>query len=74
MDDAGWEGGFERGFAAVKDRALAYGFCAVRGAGITINTDMVKEDIKGLTDLLNPAGRASCSCPTCARWATRSGR
>jgi ABC-type glycerol-3-phosphate transport system substrate-binding protein len=29
-DDAGWEGGYERGFAVVKDRALAYGFCAVR--------------------------------------------
>ena len=38
----GWEGGFERGFALVKDRALCYGFVAVRGGGVTINTDMVK--------------------------------
>ena len=63
LDDAGWEGGFERGFAAVKDRALAYGFCAVRGAGITINTDMVKEDIKGLTDLLNPRWKGKLLLP-----------
>src|SRR5258705_10000995 len=63
LDDAGWEGGFERGFAAVKDRALAYGFCAVRGAGITINTDLVKEDIKGLTDLLNPRWKGKLLLP-----------
>ena len=31
----------ERGFAIVKDRALAYGFSAVRGGGITINTDLL---------------------------------
>ena len=63
LDDAGWEGGFERGFAAVKDRALAYGFCAVRGAGITINTDMVKDDLKGLTDLLNPRWKGKLLLP-----------
>jgi iron(III) transport system substrate-binding protein len=63
LDDAGWEGGFERGFAAVKDRALAYCFCAVRGAGITINTDLVKEDIKGLTDLLNPRWKGKLLLP-----------
>ena len=63
LDDAGWDGGFERGFAAVKDRALAYGFCAVRGAGITVNTDMVKEDIKGLTDLLNPRWKGKLLLP-----------
>ena len=30
-DDAAWEGGFERGFSLVKDRALSYGFVANRG-------------------------------------------
>ncbi len=64
MDDAGWEGGFERGFAAVKDHALAYGFCAVRGAGITINTDLVREDqVKGLTELLNPRWKGKLLLP-----------
>jgi iron(III) transport system substrate-binding protein len=63
LDDAGWEGGFARGFSAVKDRALAYGFCAVRGAGITVNTDLVKEDIKGLTDLLNPRWKGKLLLP-----------
>jgi iron(III) transport system substrate-binding protein len=62
-DDAGWDGGFERGFAIVKDRALAYGFCAVRGSGITINTDLVKEEIKGLTDLLNPKWKGKLLLP-----------
>ena len=39
-----------------------------RGGGITINTDLVKdEQIKGLTDLLESrSGRASCCCRTCA--------
>jgi len=50
----GWEGGFERGFALVKDRALCYGFVAVRGGGVTINTDLVKEDqVRGLKDMLD---------------------
>jgi iron(III) transport system substrate-binding protein len=63
-DDAGWDGGFERGFAIVKDRALAYGFSAVRGGGITINTDLVKEDqVKGLTELLNPRWKGKLLLP-----------
>jgi iron(III) transport system substrate-binding protein len=62
-EDAGWEGGYERGFAVVKDRALAYGFCAVRGSGITINTDLVKDDPKGLTDLLNPKWKGKLLLP-----------
>src|SRR5256712_935987 len=54
-DDAGWDGGFERGFALVKDRALTYGFVANRGGGITINTDIVKEaQIRRPVDLLDP--------------------
>jgi iron(III) transport system substrate-binding protein len=53
-DDTGWDGGFERGFAAVKDRSLTYGFVANRGSGVTINTDLVKDgQIKSLTDLLD---------------------
>jgi len=63
IDDAGWDGGFERGFTLVKDRALAYGFCSVRGAGITVNTDLVKEEIKGLTDLLNPKWKGKLLLP-----------
>ena len=63
-DDAAWEGGFERGFALVKDRALAYGFVAARGAGITVNPDLVKdEQIKGLTDLLNPKWKGKLLLP-----------
>ena len=62
-DDAGWEGGYERGFTVVKDRALAYGFCAVRGSGITINTDLVKDEPKGLTDLLNPKWKGKLLLP-----------
>ena len=62
-DDAGWDGGFERGFTLVKDRALAYGFCSVRGAGVTVNTDLVKEEIKGLTDLLNPKWKGKLLLP-----------
>ena len=62
-DDAGWEGGFERGFSVVKDRALTYGFAANRGAGITINTDLVKEEIKGLTDLLQPKWKGKVLLP-----------
>ncbi len=63
-DDAAWEGGFERGFAVVKDRALAYGFSAVRGGGVTINTDLVTEDqVKGLTELLNPRWRGKLLLP-----------
>ena len=64
LDDASWEGGFERGFANVKDRALAYAFCAVRGAGITINTDQVKDDqVKGLSDLFNPRWKGKLLLP-----------
>ena len=61
-DDTGWDGGFERGFALVKDRALTYGFLANRGGGITINTDVVKE-IKGLTDLLDPKWKGKLLLP-----------
>ena len=74
-DDAGWEGGFERGFAVVKDRALTYGFVANRGGGISVNTDLVKDETsRGSPTCSTRSGRASCCCPTCARWATRSGR
>jgi len=62
-DDAGWEGGYERGFTVVKDRALAYGFCAVRGSGITINTDLVKDEPKSLADLLNPKWKGKLLLP-----------
>jgi iron(III) transport system substrate-binding protein len=62
-DDAAWEGGFERGFALAKDRALTYGFVANRGGGITINTDLVKEEPKGLTDLLNPKWKGKLLLP-----------
>jgi len=63
-DDAGWEGGFERGFALVKDRALVYGFVAARGSGITVNTDLVKDEpIRGLTDLLNPRWKGKLLLP-----------
>ena len=64
LDDAGWEGGFERGFALVKDRALTYGFVAQRGAAITVNPDLLKdEQIKGLTDLLNPKWKGKLLLP-----------
>ena len=64
IDDAGWEGGFERGFALVKDRALTYGFVANRGGGITINTDVVKEDqVRRLTDLLNARWKGKVLLP-----------
>jgi len=63
-DDAGWEGGFERGFAVVKDRALTYGFVANRGGGITINTDLVKDgEIKGLADLLDARWKGKLLLP-----------
>src|SRR5262245_13650775 len=62
-DDAGWDGGVDRGLSRVKDRALCYGFCSVRGAGITVNTDLVKEEIKGLTDLLNPKWKGKLLLP-----------
>jgi len=62
-DDAGWDGGFERGFSVVKDRALTYGFAANRGGGVTINTDLVKEEIKGLTDLLSPKWKGKLLLP-----------
>jgi iron(III) transport system substrate-binding protein len=48
----------------VKDRALCYGFVAVRGGGVTINTDMVKEDqVRGLKDLLDPRWRGKLLLP-----------
>jgi iron(III) transport system substrate-binding protein len=60
----GWEGGFERGFSLVKDRALCYGFVAVRGGGVTINTDMVKEsEVRGLKDLLDPKWKGKLLLP-----------
>ena len=63
-DDAGWDGGFERGFAVVKDRALTYGFVAQRGGGVTINTDLVKEDqLKGFTDLLDARWKGKLLLP-----------
>ncbi|HEV8615469.1 MAG TPA: extracellular solute-binding protein [Methylomirabilota bacterium] len=63
-DDAGWEGGFERGFSLVKDRALCYGFVAQRGGGVTINTDMVNEDqVRGLKDLLDPRWKGKLLMP-----------
>ncbi len=62
-DDAGWEGGFERGFSLVKDRALTYGFMANRGGGITVNTDLVKDELRSLTDLLNPKWKGKLLLP-----------
>jgi iron(III) transport system substrate-binding protein len=62
-DDAGWEGGFERGFSLVKDRALTYGFVANRGGGITVNTDLVKDEVRGLVDLLNPRWKGKLLLP-----------
>ena len=63
-DDAGWEGGFEKGFNLVKDKALVYGFVAARGSAISVNTDMVKDEpIRGLTDLLNPKWKGKLLLP-----------
>ena len=63
-DDAGWEGGFERGFSVVTDRALTYGFIAIRGGGVTINTEMVKEDqIRSFGDLLDPRWKGKLLLP-----------
>jgi iron(III) transport system substrate-binding protein len=63
-DDAGWDGGFERGFAAVKDRALTYGFVANRGAGLAFNTDQVKDgQVKSLTDLLDARWKGKLLLP-----------
>src|SRR5262249_9669729 len=54
-DDSAWEGGFERGFSAVKDRALTYGFVAARAAGIAGHVDLVKgAPPKSLTALPEP--------------------
>ena len=64
VKDGAWEGGFERGFALVKDRALCYGFVAVRGGGVTINTDLVKEsEVQGLKDLLDPRWKGKLLLP-----------
>ena len=63
-EDAGWDGGFERGFALIKDRALAYGFAAVRGAAVTVNPDLVKDEpVRGLTDLLSPKWKGKLLLP-----------
>jgi iron(III) transport system substrate-binding protein len=63
-DDAGWEGGFERGFSVVKDGGQTYGFLALRGGGVTINTELVKEDqLKAFTDLLDPKWRGKLLLP-----------
>ena len=64
LDDTGWDGGFERGFTVVKDRALTYGFVANRGAGIAVNTDLVKDaPIKSLADLLDPRWKGKLLLP-----------
>jgi iron(III) transport system substrate-binding protein len=64
LDDTGWDGGFERGFAAVKDRALTYGFVASRGVGLAVNTDLVKDaPLKSLTDLLDPRWKGKLLLP-----------
>ena len=63
-DDAGWEGGFERGFSVVTDGALTYGFLANRGGGVTINTEMVKEDqVRSFSDLFDPRWKAKLLLP-----------
>jgi iron(III) transport system substrate-binding protein len=63
-DDAGWEGGFERGFSVVKDGALTYGFLALRGGGVTINTDLVKDDqVRAFGDLLDQRWRGKLLLP-----------
>jgi len=63
-DDAGWDGGFERGFAVVKDRALTYGFIANRGGGITFNTDQVKDgQLKAFGDLLDARWKGKLLLP-----------
>jgi ABC-type glycerol-3-phosphate transport system substrate-binding protein len=67
-DDAGWEGGFERGFSVVNDRALTYGFLANRGGGVTINTDQVKEDqVRTIQRSARPAmeGQATAARRAC---------
>ena len=63
-DDGGWEGGFERGFSIVKDGALSYGFVAARGGGVTVNTDLVKdEQLKTFNDLLDPRWKGKLLLP-----------
>ena len=63
-DDAGWDGGFERGFSVVQDGALTYGFLANRGGGVTINTDLVKDDqIRKFTDLLDARWKGKLLLP-----------
>ena len=63
-DDAGWDGGFERGFSVVKDRALTYGFAANRGAGIALNVDLTKDvQIRSLNDLLDPRWKGKLLLP-----------
>jgi iron(III) transport system substrate-binding protein len=63
-DNAGWDGGFERGFSVVQDAALTYGFLANRGGGVTINTELVKEDqLRKFTDLLDPRWKGKLLLP-----------
>jgi iron(III) transport system substrate-binding protein len=63
-DEAGWDGGFERGFSVVKDRALTYGVVANRGGGVTINTDQVKEEsLKSFADLLDARWKGKLLLP-----------
>jgi iron(III) transport system substrate-binding protein len=63
-EDAGWDGGFERGFSIVKDGALTYGFVANRGGGVTVNTDLVKEDqLRTFHDLLDPRWKGKLLLP-----------
>jgi iron(III) transport system substrate-binding protein len=64
-DDKVWRDGFEAGFLD-KDRELCYGYTLVRGGGVYINTDQVKdEEVKSFTDLLNPKwkGKIAVSDP-----------
>jgi iron(III) transport system substrate-binding protein len=63
-DDAGWDGGFARGFSVVKDRALTYGFVAARASGIAVNVDLVKDaPLRSLTDLLDPRWKGKLLLP-----------
>jgi iron(III) transport system substrate-binding protein len=64
-DDKVWRDGFEAGFLD-RDKNLCYGYTLVRGGGVWVNTDQVKEgEIRGFTDLLNPKwkGKIAVSDP-----------
>src|SRR6185436_6027524 len=48
----------------VNDRALTYGFQAVRGGGVTINIDQVKEDqVRSFNDLLDARWKGKLLLP-----------